>query len=122
MHNPYGGVPHAVRNHAMLPGRLPLGSMDMMHHYPGHAPFGSAHYHSVGPSSHLPSHALNGYHLSQYDAATLHHPNAAFTAIPTSTLTAHAQRQPSSPAILTSLSTPLSKDEFYLKQRDLRRR
>ena len=112
MHVSYPGAP------SMLPVTGPPGLMTP--HFPGYVPYpGLAppppphhHHHLPMGLTHIPPNPLNGYHLSPYDS--LPHPPAPPPTSTTSSLIVHHPHLPP--------GAPLSKDEFYMKQRDLRRK
>jgi hypothetical protein len=87
-----------------------------MHHYPQFAPGPPVHHHPPIapppplPPAHIP---MNGYNAPPFHP----HPNAPFTS--TSTFIAH--HQTATQPISTALTTALSEDEFYLKQRYFQR-
>jgi hypothetical protein len=112
-------VPYHIGHHHM---GVPSGPGVGMHHYSGHPPFAPGpprHHHPIGLPPNQPN-PLNGFHVAHFEAANvaaLHHPGGAFAGTSTSTLIAHHHHQTGT----QSVSTALSKDEFYLKQRYLQR-
>jgi hypothetical protein len=124
MHVPYPGGHHAVSGPLILPvgiSHIPGGGI---HHYPGHPSYPSSHHHHPVVPPHMQPNTLNGFHVAHFEAAnlsSLHHPNATFASTSSSTLIAHHQ-QTAPQSISTSLTTALSKDEFYMKQRYLKRK
>ncbi|CAF4633613.1 unnamed protein product [Rotaria sp. Silwood1] len=125
MHVSYPGVHHSVGAPPMLPvgvSSVPIGSI---HHYPGHPSFSAglpAHHHPLAPP-HVQPNPINGFHVSHFEAAnvsSLHHPSTTFASTSTSTLIAHHHQTATQP-IPTPLTSTLSKDEFYMKQRYLQR-
>ncbi len=122
MHVPYSGGHHPLGGPPMLPIGVPYIPSGDLHHYPVHPSFPAIQHHPIGPR-HIQPNRLNGFHVAHFEAAnvsSLHHPGAAFAATSTSTLIAH-HHQTAAPSIQSSLTTALSKDEFYMKQRYLQR-
>jgi hypothetical protein len=123
MHVPYPGGHHG--GPPFLPVGIPPVPGGGIHHYPGHPSYPPAHHHHHHPivPPHVQPNPLNGFHVAHFEAAnisSLHHPNTTFAATSTSTLIAH-HHQTATQSIPTSMTSALSKNEFYMKQRYLQR-
>jgi hypothetical protein len=100
------------------------------HHHPHHHPAAPpppppphptahhphAHHHPIIGPPHVPTNPVNGYNVSPF---LPHAANTPFASTSTSTFITH--HQTATQPISTALTTALSEDEFYIKQRYFQR-
>ena len=109
---PFHGVHHQL-GVPILSGSVPPG---LIHSYSNNLPYS----HSPIGLAMMPTHTTNGFPLDPYEAsvsASFNCPGASYSSTSTSTLLSH--HQSTSTAFPNSISLPLSKNEFYMRQKSL---